>query len=228
MNKLIPNKELLQDKNSHKFSTDALLLAEFCPLEKVKLLAELGTGCGIISLELLEKKKDLKAIALDFNINLLDTAKENAKIYNVEDRIEFILEDFNKFPKFNSPIKNYNNICDLVVCNPPWLYENQGKLPKEEMKKKALFGDKETYTVFFNTAKYLLKERGLLCFISIPNRIEDIFASLKKTNFVMKKMQFVYKDCSSPAIFVMALAEYRGKEAKDHLSDMVVLEGKYL
>ncbi len=220
-------KSLIQNKNAHKFSTDALLLAHFTPLEKINVFAELGTGCGIIALELLKRKEHLKAIAVDFDKDLINTAKENAKIYKVENKIEFILEDLKKI-NINTKAKNYCNICDLVVCNPPWLLENQGKLPKEDIKKKALFGNKETYALFFNAAKYLLKERGLLSFVSIPSRLEDIFASLGKTGFVMKKLQFVHKDSASNAIFVLGLAEFRGKGAKDCISDMVIMPAMYL
>ncbi len=220
-------KNLIQNKNSHKFSTDALLLAELTPLEKVNIFAELGTGCGIISLELLKRKENLKGIAIDFNEDLLTTAQENAKIYKVENKIDFILENLENI-KENIALKKYCNTVDLIVCNPPWLLENQGKLPKEEMKKNALFGNKDTYTLFFNAGKYLLKERGLLSFISIPSRLEDIINSLGKTGFVLKKMLFVHKNKDSNAIFVFGLAEFRGKSAKDCISDMVLLAPKFL
>ncbi len=232
------NKNFFQYENSHKFSTDALLLAQFAPLEKVKTFAELGTGCGIIALEIMEKlmnddesllKEKASAIAIDYNSKLLESAKENAKLYAHAERIFFIEEDLEKFPNVNnSETKKFKNSCDLVICNPPWLMKNQGKLPKESMKQNALFGDENTYDIFFSGAKYFVKERGFLCFISIAERLELIFAALKKNGFALKKMQFVHKNSENSSIFVLFLAEYKGKSLTFKHSDLKILPPLFL
>ncbi len=222
---------LFQHKDSHKFSSDALLLAEFTPLDKVQQFADLGTGCGIIALELLKKNQDLQAIAIDFDSELLETASQNAHLYLCENRINLINEDIREIKTTkNAKVIAAKNSCELVVTNPPWYLESQGKLPKEEMKRKALFGNKQSYVHFFQAARYFLKERGFLSFITIPQRIEDAFLALNKENFVLKKMQYVHKknDISSNAIFVMMLAQFKGKDASKHVSDLQILPPLFL
>ncbi len=220
---------LNQHEHSHKFSTDALLLAQFAPLENVQTFVELGTGCGVVALEILKKKKNMKALALDFDTSLLQSAKENAKLYNCTENIIFVEEDLVNLPKTQSEeIKQFKNNCDLVVCNPPWLLKSQGKLPQEDMKLRALFGDENTYTLFFSSAKYFVKERGLLAFITIPQRLERVCASLTHNGFVLKKVQFVHKNKESSAIFMLALAEYKGKLVRAHISDMECLPPLFL
>ncbi len=215
--------ELFQHKNSHKFSSDALLLAQFVPLEKTRKFAELGTGCGIIALELLKKNKTCQAIALDFNADLLESARINAKKYACEDRISFVQQDIVEIlERANPHLLSFKHSCELVVTNPPWYLESQGKLPSEDMKKKALFGNKDTYKDFFKAARFFLKEKGLLAFITIPQRTEDIFTALKKERFVVKKMQYVHKDMQSQAIFLMILAQYKGRLTSSHISDLIV------
>ncbi len=223
--------ELFQHENSHKFSTDALLLAQFTPIEKIRNFTELGTGCGIISLELLKKNKDCKALALDINAELLQSAHINAKKYNVEQRIELVQQDIHglsqskahsKAQSKKSNVLAFKHNCELVVTNPPWYLESQGKLPKDDIKKRALFGTKETYKDFFHAAKYFLKEKGLLSFITIPQRTEDALAALASEQFVIKKMQYAHKDLQSQAIFLMVLAQYKGKLCASHISDLSI------
>ncbi len=211
-------KTLIQEENSHKFSTDALLLAHFTPLENVHVFAELGTGCGVIALELLQRKQDLQGIAIDFNNELLQSARKNALLYFEDnaktESINFLLEDLNNCPHFlNSQTKDYKKKCDLVITNPPWLLENQGKMPKDEMKRKALFAGRDIYSIFFKSAKYFIKERGLLSFVSIPQRLNDALLALLEQGFAVKHLQFVHNTCESEAIFVLCLAEFRGKLA---------------
>ncbi len=217
------NQNLIQHENSHKFSTDALLLAQFPSLEKVNTFAELGTGCGIISLEMLKRKAQMKAIAIDFNDELLQTAKENAKIYTLESQIDFVNEDLNNFPNVSHSItKEYKNSCELIVCNPPWLLKNQGKLPKDSMKLNALFGDEKTYKLFFDGARYFIKERGFLSLVTIPQRLEEVFSELKSSQFVIRKIQHVHKDSNSPAIFTLISAQFLGKSLKSTISNLEV------
>ncbi len=224
-------KNLIQNKNSHKFSADALLLASFTPLDKVEKFVELGTGCGIIALELLERKKSLSGLGIDCNKELLTSAKSNLELYTHGNssiyNIEFIEEDLENCPNFkNNKILEFRNSCDLVVTNPPWLLENQGKVPIDEIKRKALFAKRDVYNLFFKNARYFLKEKGLLSFVSIPSRLGDIFEALAKNGFSPKFLQFVHNTTKSEAIFVLCLAEFKGKKANS--LELQVLPAKYL
>ncbi len=139
---------LFQHENSHKFSTDALLLTEFVirsvDFDKVNYIADLGTGCGVIALEILQKNKNIKGIGVDFSPELLATAEQNAELYDLRSCIVFVEEDFQNFPQTTQQeTKNFKHKCELVVSNPPWLLSSQGKVPTSSMKKNALFGNKE-------------------------------------------------------------------------------------
>ncbi len=217
-------KNLFQHEKSHKFSHDALLLAQFAPLEKTQSFVELGTGCGIIALEVINRKASLQGIAIDYNEDLIKTAKENKKLYQVEKNILFIQEDLENCPNFKNPhLLKYKNSTDLIITNPPWLLETQGKLPQDEIKRKALFGNKETYNLFFKNAKYFAKEKSLLALITIPQRITDTYKALEKNGFLLKEMQCVHNKIDSPAIFILMLAEFKGKLASSTISDLKIL-----
>jgi release factor glutamine methyltransferase len=102
-----------------------------------KLVLEIGTGSGIISvmLALLLKNidKNIKIIAVDINPKAIELAKQNAEKFGVLEKIDFRLS--NLFEKIIE-----DNIF-MTISNPPYI-KNSYKLPKnvEFEPKNALFG----------------------------------------------------------------------------------------
>ena len=47
---------LVQSRAGYRFSIDAILLSEFVTIKKGDVVADIGTGCGIIPLILLDRK----------------------------------------------------------------------------------------------------------------------------------------------------------------------------
>ena len=102
-----------------------------------KIVLEIGTGSGIISvmLALLLKNidKNIKIIAVDINPKAIELAKQNAEKFGVLEKIDFRLS--NLFEKIIE-----DNIF-MTISNPPYI-KNSYKLPKnvEFEPKNALFG----------------------------------------------------------------------------------------
>jgi len=83
-------------------------------------VVEVGTGSGIISVMLAIEVPNISIIAVDINDDALTLAKQNAKKFGVEDKINFIKSDIFT----NTHIKNY----DMCISNPPYI-KNDYKLP---------------------------------------------------------------------------------------------------
>lgn len=85
---------LAQPQGSFRFSVDALLLAEFFkkPLEE-SLFLDLGTGCGIVALAYLRKNPKALGVGIDFQPELILSAKENAQKLALEGRFLTQLSD---------------------------------------------------------------------------------------------------------------------------------------
>ncbi|MBR6624650.1 MAG: hypothetical protein IKL01_00270, partial [Mailhella sp.] len=74
---------LEQPEGSFRFSADALLLARFTAeqtLPERAVLAELGTGCGVVSLAVLLDKPDWKSVGLEREAVLAEAAARNAAL----------------------------------------------------------------------------------------------------------------------------------------------------
>ena len=101
-----------------------------------KLIVEIGTGSGIISVMLAVLLKNIKIIAVDINEKALNLAKQNAEKFGVLERIDFRLSNlFEKIDKKD---------IFMVVSNPPYIKDNY-VLPKnvEFEPKNALFGGEQ-------------------------------------------------------------------------------------
>jgi len=103
---------------------------------KAPTIIEIGTGSGIISVMLATLIKDIKIIAVDINDKAINLAKQNAKKFGVEDKIEFIKSDI-----FDNIDKSIN--FDMCISNPPYIADDF-KLPKNVKYEpsNALFGGK--------------------------------------------------------------------------------------
>ncbi|WP_117884007.1 peptide chain release factor N(5)-glutamine methyltransferase [Aureibaculum luteum] len=131
-------------------------------------ILDIGTGSGCIAISLAKKCPNTKISALDVSKNALTTAKENAKVNDVD--INFIEQDIVNLPrKLNTTLlKKY----DIIVSNPPYVRE----LEKEEMQNNvlqnephlALFVDNDNPLLFYEKiaefAKENLTENGLIYF----------------------------------------------------------------
>ncbi|WP_198304487.1 peptide chain release factor N(5)-glutamine methyltransferase [Arcobacter vandammei] len=126
-----------------------------------KIIVEIGTGSGIISVMLALMVENIKIIAVDINPKALELAKQNAEKFGVLEKIDFRLSNL------------FENILEdnifMVVSNPPYIANNY-KLPKnvEFEPRNALFGGEIGDELLKNIIKitneknipYLLCEMG--------------------------------------------------------------------
>ncbi|MBQ9105599.1 MAG: hypothetical protein IJY48_05655, partial [Mailhella sp.] len=101
---------------------------------------------------------------------------------------------------------------DLVVTNPPWRTEGSGRVPPSDMRRRALFGDEETFPSFFRAADALLKNGGVLAAVSGADRTAELIAALP-TRLHPEVMRFVFTKDGVPAEFVLLLARKNGRGA---------------
>jgi Ribosomal protein L11 methyltransferase (PrmA) len=85
---------------------------------------DIGTGTGVLALQLLQKGAD-SVVGTDIEPRAVACAKENAQFFKVADR--FTVEERPLFPSGRA---------DLVVCNPPWVPE-----PPKNRVDRAVFDD---------------------------------------------------------------------------------------
>lgn len=216
---------LEQPAGSFRFSVDALLLAAFAANRTENVtdrFIDLGTGCGIVGLAyLLLKRNNSQGIGIDCTFELIKAARKNAARLGFSD--QFIpcageLAD----TRFLEKLRTETSPVRLIMANPPWRLIGSGRLPATEARRKALFGDKDTFPLFASAASFLLDEGGRFACIISPDRLHDMLAALCETGLSPYLLQFIHKQKNTPATFVLIEAR-KGTHAETHVAEPVAL-----
>lgn len=172
---------------NHTFGTDAVLLADFAGVKKVKTHCDLGAGCGIISMLLLKNQKVQKSFGVEISREAVDLAQQTAN--------EFAKDSF--FP-IHADLRALKGVlpfgeADLVTCNPPYKASGSGILSAGDRDIVARHETMCTLEDVISAASHLLKSSGRLCICQRPERLADIICLMRQYKLEVKRVRTVSK-----------------------------------
>jgi tRNA1Val (adenine37-N6)-methyltransferase len=184
---------------------DALLLADFTRLPPRAVVADLGTGCGVIPLVLARKHPDAGFVAFENNPDMALVASENARTNSLDGRVEIIVDDIlNVRPRF--PVSSF----DVVVSNPPFRSPRSGKTSPHAGRDSARHETTAGLADFMAAAKYLVKPGGRICFIYHPSRLAEFIATAAGLKLALLRLRMVHGTVGAEAkMFLAELAKGR-------------------
>ena len=122
--------------------------------DKSKKILDIGTGSGCIIISLIKERPKCAATAIDISKKAIIVAKTNAKLHHLENKINFINIDIDKY-------KSYNY--DLILSNPPYISSIELNRLDDDIKshepKLALSGGSDG---FREIKKVIAKSKALL------------------------------------------------------------------
>lgn len=182
----------------HKFGTDAFLLSDFARILRKDVVAEFGTGCGIISILLYKKYKPKKIYAFDILESATYLAKQSVIKSKLDEKISVLHKDINELgqefcEKFNK-----------IVCNPPYKALNHGKISESDVDRIARHEVSLTIKQVCAVSKKLLKWQGSLFLCCRVERLLEVLETMRKSLIEPKRLQFCSKDVSKkPWLFLV-------------------------
>lgn len=150
------------DKCAMKVGTDGVLLGAWAPATKAKQILDVGTGTGLIALQMAQRNHYAMVTAIEIDASAATQAKENVDSSPWADRINVICSDFRDF---QSEIK-----FDLIVSNPPYFMDAL-KCPNKQRNMARHTGGLNYDSLFRHAARLLLKD-GVISII-IPAEVES-------------------------------------------------------
>ena len=170
--------KVFQQKHGFRAGHDSVILASAIPAKEEEKCLELGIGCGVVSLCLSQRVKNLKIVGIENNAEVLNLTRRNISMNDMDKNITVIKGNLDRgigdFPELKRQTFNH------VFSNPPYYQENEIVFPLHESKKNAYAGNKDTLKVWLKIALTFVKSRGSVTFINhIKNFPEmlNIFAS---------------------------------------------------
>ena len=182
--KFLTNKSVLIPRPDTELIIEEAL--KYLPIDKSKKILDIGTGSGCIVISLLKERPNCSATALDISLKALNVAKTNAKLHHLENKINFINIDIDKY-------KSYNY--DLIISNPPYIDSIELNRLDDDIKfhepKLALSGGsdglRDLKKVIFKSKK-LLKINGKLILEIGHKQKNQCVKILNENKFYIKKI----------------------------------------
>ena len=172
--------------DAHIFTSDAIILADFCAPRHKDKCCDLGTGNGIIPLLWLRDYKPAEIVGVELSESAVKLFSKTLKENNIEDMISIVHNDLRRL-KGVLPNEYY----DIVSLNPPYKKLGTGIVNDGEDYKNARHEFTCTLEDAAKAASTLLKFGGRFCICQRPERLPDIFAAMRKYKIEPKSMREV-------------------------------------
>jgi tRNA1Val (adenine37-N6)-methyltransferase len=205
---------LIQSKGGYRFSIDAVFLAEFVSAKPGDVVVDLGTGCGVISLLLLQREPIRYAVGLEIQPDLADQAHRNVLLNGAEGRMGVILGDLRLPPL--AP-----GTADTVICNPPYRQKASGRINPDPQRALARHEMKASLDDILNAASKLLRAKGRLAVIYPAARLADLLVRMRGFDLEPKRLRVVHPDRSVDAKRVLVEANLGGRPGMKILPPLV-------
>ena len=150
-----------QDRCAMKVGTDGVLLGAWAPIEGVRRILDVGTGTGVIALQLAQRCAEATLTAIEIDKDAAAQASDNVNRSPWANRIEVICCDFRDF----YPEEKF----DLIVSNPPYFVDAL-RCP-DTQRNLARHTDSLNYELLFSRSKDILETTGQIAVV-IPGDME--------------------------------------------------------
>ena len=209
--------KIIQNKKWFCFGMDAVLLSDFYDLKKKSSVVDIGTGTGIIPILLYGKKNIGHITGIEIQGEVAEMAQRSVEMNNLSEYIKIIDRD----------LKDWRNYLetggyDAVVSNPPYIRNNSGIINSED--KKAFSRHEITCSLedVIEAASGMLKNNGALFMVHRPERLVDIFCSMRENRIEPKKIRYVYpKKNKKPNLVLVKGVKNGGKELR-HMDPLYI------
>ena len=202
-----------QDRTAMKVGTDGDLLGAWASIENNPFsILDIGTGTGLIALQLAQRCHAEVIDALEIDDDAYEQAVENFEISPWSDRLfcyhagmdEFVAEIEDKY--------------DLIVSNPPFYTENYKT--ENTQRDTARFTDALPFEELLASVAHLLEPTGVFQTI-IPYKEYEYFVNLAKINAL-----FPQKTChvkgNPEADFKRSLISFSFKKTTNNVEELVI------
>jgi tRNA1Val (adenine37-N6)-methyltransferase len=213
-----------QKKDGYRFSLDAVLLAGLTALRAGERVADLGTGCGIVSLILACRFPQCHLVGVESQPTLATLAERNVLENGLAGRIDILGAEMQNLPRL-CPRESFA----VVVSNPPYRPLGSGRLNPVAERAIARHELQGSLEVVARTAAYLLPAGGRLALIYPTWRLVHLCCLLRSHRLEPKSLRLIHSLPGEEARLVWVEARKNGREEVKILPPLLVYDspGRY-
>ena len=193
------NLRIIQKKNSFKFGLDSVLLANFVKADKNSSIVELCSGSGVISILLTGKTSAADITGIEIQEWFVEMANRSVSLNSLSEKVRFLCADLRTIPTFLK-----KGSAQTVVVNPPYIKHGGGIGNQNNEIKIARHEVCCTLKDIVEAASYLLPSGGNLFMVHRPNRLVDVFCTMRDFHIEPKYVKTVYPSYGKrPILFLI-------------------------
>ena len=189
---------LIAKRDSFRFGTDAVLLADFAKVKKGAKVADLGTGSGVLPFLIGARVPESVFDAIEIQCEMCDMARRSVLLNGWEERIKIHCMDMKDAPK----MLGYEAF-DAVVSNPPYGKIGEGMLPPNHSEAVARFEVECTLEDVVTAAFKLLKNGGSFFMVHQMRRLLEILDVTRAHHLAPKQLRCLYPKADSEGKLVL-------------------------
>ena len=177
----------------HGFNTDTLLLAGFSLPRPRERCADLGAGCGTVSLLWCRRAGPEQVIAVELQPSAAGLAAQSFERSGYGDRIRLICGDIRDYKELLP-----HQSLDLAACNPPYYPTGAGAGSADRQRDVARHGESLTLEDLAQAARYALKCGGRLCVCLPGYRLAEAVGTFREHRLEPKRLRLVQQSADKP------------------------------
>jgi tRNA1Val (adenine37-N6)-methyltransferase len=183
-----------QMRHGYRFSIDAVLLAHFAGPLTDETVLDLGTGCGIVSLILAFRYREVVVHGVELQPMLAEIAARNVVDNGLAGRVRIHTLDMKKVSPFltSGPV-------DVVVCNPPFHPVGNGRINPDSQRAVARHEIGITLFELVETAGRMLRDGGRFAAVYPVVRMDDMLLEMRREGLAPKTLRLVHPREDGPA-----------------------------
>ncbi len=178
---------------THRFGTDALLLAHFAAPSHNETVCELGTGCGAVALRLCAQGTPAAVHGVDIAPEAIALAAQSAAAFKGTPTPTFAVADWCD-PAGIAKAGSFQR----VVCNPPYFPPHSGSVSADAAARRARHEQPTTLEDVCRAAHWLLQYGGKFTLCHRPERLPAVLAALTVHGLEPKRLQAVQQTADAP------------------------------
>lgn len=209
---MLHNLRIIQKKNGFRFTLDAVLLGHFATLKANDLVADLGTGTGVIPLVLSTRAPLRQIVGVEIQAELAEMAQRSIEYNRLEEVIRIVRGDLKEIHKVIG-----GGLYNLVTANPPYWLPQHGKPSPARNKAVSRHQLECSLEDVVSCAGKLLNYQGRFALIYPTARMLDLFILLRSYKMEPRKIRFIHSYRERPARLMLVEAR------KSARADLLVL-----
>ena len=190
--------KLIQNTAFFCFGIDAVLLSSFANANKGDKVLDLGTGNGVIPILMYAKNDGITCTGLEIQEQCAALAARNAALNGIDDDVKMVRGDIKEAVKIFG-----GSSFNVVTSNPPYMNENHGIVNPESAKAIARHELLCNLDDVVKAASGCLKVKGHFFMVHRPQRLVQIFETMRKYKLEPKRMRMVHPYADKPANMVL-------------------------